>query len=896
MQMKKNKVNLAIQGGMLALLVAGAVPQALAQQNSLTGEWRKDQIKPRLYSQESWVDGFVLQLPLGATFAPRITAWDENDGDLSGRIKQLSGVNTQQVGSYLAKYEVRDNGLPEMGGYQGVGASTTTFSLPVTVYDPAVAVPSELNKLGSLWQESPTTTGLLRFLPGQSLSRTIRIASTGHPLTGDELEITTFKVQEGAWGGSNRQFSLRLTDIESGEPAYEGSVLLVSGKQLTLPAPIKVRADRDYEFILTYLTGQYEQGFRTNEEGELWLLADGQQMLEANPYAQVLPDPANRLAFDPGFNTALKQKLLSSQGESEALLIAKVPGPQPVALSYRITNPELASLQLVPGATQDRLVLQGLAEGETTLEILADERQVDQVRLFVTTPKEVSLSYSYIAFPGERQSHLWDDGAIIMADMSRRYAPYNIRLNWVDNGILVHEWDKNGDGQAYEPSTVELTAPLREGWIPNAEQVFSNIYVLRGYKDDSRTCSYQGNGLSVGLGATDGAPRAGYRYACPGNVTVHGQSLTLAHELGHNLGLSHTGDEPYRMSNIMTGGRFEGVFFGYQWRTMHQTLEARIAAGDVGVSEASGEPESPPPATNQPPLANAGGDMRTTGPAELVLDGAASRDPENGALRYQWRQVGGPQASLRDAEQARARLSLGTVAQDTQLTFELTVTDEQGLAGVDRVVVTHQAPPPNQPPVLTALAPASVQSGMQVSFTASATDPDGDALSYQWTVPAGLTASGQNSKTLVVTGPNVVASTDYDLTVTVTDGAQDAQGQTRLTITPASGGECNATDPDAADWPAWSASTVYNTDTKVSHHQLVWQARYWTQGNEPSQTADQWKLVSQVQLGWHAAVAYSAGELANHKGRKWQARYWTKGNEPGKHDVWLDQGAANCNL
>ncbi|AHE50780.1 chitinase [Aeromonas hydrophila 4AK4] len=895
MQMKKNKVNLAVQGGMLALLAAWG-PQALAQQNSITGEWRKDQIKPRLYSQEARVDGFVLQLPLGATFAPQMTAWDENDGDLSGRIKQLSGVNTQQVGSYLAKYEVRDNGLPGGNGYLGMNAGTTTFSLPVTVYDPAVAVPSELNKLGSLWQESPATTGLLRFLPGQSLSRTIRIASTEHPLTGDELEITTFKVQEGIWGGSNRQFSLRLIDIESGESAYEGSVLLVSGKQLTLPAPIKVRADRDYEFILTYLTGQYEQGFRANEEGELWLMADGQQSREANPYALVLPDPANLLAFDPGFNSALKQKLLSSRGEKEALLIAKVPGPQPVALSYRIANPELVSLQLVPGATQDRLVLQGLAEGETTLEILADNRQVDQVRLFVTAPKAVSLSYSYIAFPGERQSHLWDDGAIIMADMSRRFAPYNIRLSWVDNGILVHEWDKNGDGQAYEPSTVELTAPLREGWIPNSEQVFSNIYVLRGYKDDSRTCSYQGNGLSVGLGAKDGAPRAGYRYACPGNVTVHGQSLTLSHELGHNLGLSHTGDEPYRMSNIMTGGRLEGVFFGYQWRIMHQTLEARIAAGDAGVSEVGAEPEPPQPAINQPPLANAGGDMRTTGPAELVLDGAASRDPENGTLRYQWRQVGGPQASLRDAEQARARLSLGTVSQDTQLTFELTVTDEQGLAGADRMVVTHQAPPPNQPPVLTALAPASVQAGMQVSFTASATDPDGDALSYQWTVPAGLTASGQSSKTLVLTAPSVAVNTDYDLTVTVTDGALDVQGQTRLTVTPASGGgECNATDPDAASWPAWSASTVYNADTKVSHNQLVWQAKYWTQGNEPSQAADQWKLVSQVQLGWNAGVAYSGGDVTTHNGRKWQAQYWTRGNEPGKHDVWLDQGAANCN-
>ncbi|MGY4106991.1 PKD domain-containing protein [Aeromonas encheleia] len=896
MQMKKNKVNLAMQGGMLALLAAGWVPQALAQQNTITGEWRKDQTKPRLYSQAAWVDGFVLQLPLGATFAPHMTAWDENDGDLSGRIKQLSGVNTQQVGSYLAKYEVRDNGLPEMGGYQKVGASTTTFSLPVTVYDPAVAVPSELNKLGSLWQESPTTTGLLRFIPGQSLSRTIRIASTEHPLSGDELEITTFKVQEGIWGGNNRQFSLRLTDIESGEPAYEGSVLLVSGKQLTLPAPIKLRADRDYEFILTYLTGQFEQGFRTNEEGELWLMADGQQTLEANPYALVLPDPANRLAFDPGLNSALKQKLLSSRGEQEALLIGKVPGPQPVALSYRIANPELVSLQLVPGATQDRLVLQGLAEGETTLEILADDRLVDQVRLFVTSPKEVSLSYSYIAFPGERQSHLWDDGAIIMADMSRRFAPYNIRLSWVDNGVLVHEWDKNGDGQAYEPSAVELTAPLQEGWIPNADQVFSNIYVLRGYKDDSKTCSYQGNGLSVGLGATDGAPRAGYRYACPGNLTVHGQSLTLSHELGHNLGLAHTGDEPYRMSNIMTGGRFEGVFFGYQWRTMHQTIEARIAAGDAGVSERNDEPELPPPAVNLPPLANAGGDMSTTGPAELVLDGAASRDPENGALSYQWRQVVGPQVTLSDADKVQARVNLGTVSQDTQLAFELTVTDEQGLDGSDRVAVTHQAPPPNLPPVVTVSAPASVQAGKQTSITASATDPNGDALSYQWTVPAGLSASGQNSATLVVTAPSVTANTDYDLTVTVTDGALDAEGQTLLTVTPASGGgECSVTDPEAANTPAWNASTVYNADTNVSHNQLVWQAKYWTQGNEPSQNADQWKLVSQVQLGWNAGVAYNGGDISTHNGRKWKAKYWTKGNEPGKHDVWLDQGTASCN-
>ena len=80
----------------------------------------------------------------------------------------------------------------------------------------------------------------------------------------------------------------------------------------------------------------------------------------------------------------------------------------------------------------------------------------------------------------------------------------------------------------------------------------------------------------------------------------------------------------------------------------------------------------------------------------------------------------------------------------------------------------------------------------------------------------------------------------------------------------------------------------------MSHNQLVWRAKYWTQGNEPSRSADQWALASQVDLGWSAAVAYNGGELTNHNGRRWQARWWTQGNEPGKHGVWLDVGAASC--
>ena len=265
-------------------------------------------------------------------------------------------------------------------------------------------------------------------------------------------------------------------------------------------------------------------------------------------------------------------------------------------------------------------------------------------------------------------------------------------------------------------------------------------------------------------------------------------------------------------------------------------------------------------------------------------------------MTHSWKQVSGPQASLLDATQAKARVVLDAVSADVNLVFELTVTDDQGLTAKDQVVVTNKAPQPNLPPVVSVPASASVESGKQVTIQATASDPNGDTLSYQWSLPAGLTATGQDSATLVVTGPSVTSDTAYDLTLVVTDGSLDASAATRLTVKPVStGGGCEASDPEAANWPAWNASTVYNAETKVSHNQLVWQAKYWTQGNEPSQTADQWKLISPVQLGWNAGVAYNAGDLTNHNGRKWKAQYWTKGDEPGKAAVWVDQGVASCN-
>ena len=81
------------------------------------------------------------------------------------------------------------------------------------------------------------------------------------------------------------------------------------------------------------------------------------------------------------------------------------------------------------------------------------------------------------------------------------------------------------------------------------------------------------------------------------------------------------------------------------------------------------------------------------------------------------------------------------------------------------------APPPaaaNRPPTVTASCdPCTVEVGRTATVTATAQDPDGDALTYQWTVPAGSLTSPTNRQT-PWTAPQTVGPVTF--TVTVNDG------------------------------------------------------------------------------------------------------------------------------
>ncbi|MDN3639333.1 lytic polysaccharide monooxygenase [Simiduia curdlanivorans] len=197
----------------------------------------------------------------------------------------------------------------------------------------------------------------------------------------------------------------------------------------------------------------------------------------------------------------------------------------------------------------------------------------------------------------------------------------------------------------------------------------------------------------------------------------------------------------------------------------------------------------------------------------------------------------------------------------------------------------------NQPPTLSLASSINAQANQSVNITLLADDPEGDALTYQWQVPAELTASGTNSATLVVNTGNPSATRQHAISVQVSDGVNSASAHTTLTVNVDSQ-NCQNTDPNTSNFPAWQVGTNYTQGQKVSHQQLVWQAKWWN-NSEPRFNNDAWQLVSNIAQQWQAGKSYNSGDKVDHQQRQWQAKWWTQA-EPGSDGSWADIGAATC--
>ena len=217
-----------------------------------------------------------------------------------------------------------------------------------------------------------------------------------------------------------------------------------------------------------------------------------------------------------------------------------------------------------------------------------------------------------------------------------------------------------------------------------------------------------------------------------------------------------------------------------------QTLSLALASiALVGCSDTAND------LSTQLPNALAGADQSVNEGTTVTLDGSASNSPSGNALSYSWQQVGASGVSLSGASSATATF-VPEVSADTQLTFELSVTDSSGASASDQVLIAVNNAP-------TATISADAQSGLEGASIAisgaQSSDSDGGSIaSYSWSQLEGTQAtfSSTDSASTSITLPIISADSEelvFQLQVTDNDSATSTSS---LTITVLN----DATNPD----------------------------------------------------------------------------------------------------
>lgn len=189
-----------------------------------------------------------------------------------------------------------------------------------------------------------------------------------------------------------------------------------------------------------------------------------------------------------------------------------------------------------------------------------------------------------------------------------------------------------------------------------------------------------------------------------------------------------------------------------------------------------------------PPVADAGQDEEAPiCVGTLVLDGSQSSDVDGDSLSYSWTITSAPNgssATLNNDDEAKASITPDAVG-----TYEITLSVSDGVhpAVTDQVVLTITEDTGN-PPTAVAGEDRTVSVNETVTLDGSgSTDPDGDALTYQWTLsgkPVGSQATIANAdQAQAQFTPDKAGNYIFRLKVTDAAGSCQNEDTVNLTIT-----------------------------------------------------------------------------------------------------------------
>ena len=209
---------------------------------------------------------------------------------------------------------------------------------------------------------------------------------------------------------------------------------------------------------------------------------------------------------------------------------------------------------------------------------------------------------------------------------------------------------------------------------------------------------------------------------------------------------------------------------------------------------------------NRPPLANAGLDQSRLVGETVALDGTGSIDPDGDALNYSWTLTDKPTGSA-------ASLSGGITATpsfvpdyDGDYIFTLIVDDGEFASAPDSVTVTAS----NQPPVLGAIGPQTVDLGSKLTIQLTATDPNpGTVLAFSASpLPLPANAGLDATTGLFTFRPDETQAGAYNLTFSVTDGLLTDSESVSITVNAAPVGGVTAISGRVLDTNDFVAGVV----------------------------------------------------------------------------------------
>ena len=181
----------------------------------------------------------------------------------------------------------------------------------------------------------------------------------------------------------------------------------------------------------------------------------------------------------------------------------------------------------------------------------------------------------------------------------------------------------------------------------------------------------------------------------------------------------------------------------------------------------------------EPPSVDAGHDLIVEEGETATLSGTAS-DPENAPLTVRWTHDSDLSIGLADDTALATSFTAPAVTSDTTVTFTLAVSDGATSAS-DTVSVTISN---NDPPTVDAGRDQTVREGETVTLSGTASDPENDPLTIQWTHDSSLSIGLADDTALSTsfTAPAVAADTTATFTLAAADDTGAASDTVAVTI------------------------------------------------------------------------------------------------------------------